>query len=181
MSLSSFPTVFDASVLINLLATERAEEVIGALGVPGYVCPAVLDETLYIRAEHPADPFKEVRLAPILDAGILKRIALETDKEYQLYVSYSVMLDDGEAMTLAIADSRALAVATDDKKARRVAQREGSHITQVVSTPMLIRNWVNTERPAEKMVREAIKRIETTARYRPREVDPLRPWWDAHR
>jgi hypothetical protein len=90
-------------------------------------------------------------------------------------------LDDGEAMTVAVAESRRFVVATDDKKAKRVAQRDGSSIVEVVSTPMLLHHWSKMKRPSGDVVRSAINRVEVSARFRPGSAEPLKVWWDSHR
>ena len=171
--------MFDASVLINLLAAQQAEQVILSLAVPAYICPAVLEETLYVRSERAGDPPDEVRVDELLDSGVLRRVELNDDEEQELYVAYSMSLDDGEAMTIALAESRSFAVATDDRKARRLAQRDGSSVVSVISTPMLLRHWAHVKRPSGEAVRLAIHRIEVSARFRPGAADPLKGWWDS--
>ena len=181
MSLASCPVVFDASVLINLLASQRAEDIIRSLGVPACICPAVLEETMYVRSEVAGEPPRQVRIDQFLEAGVLEEVDLNDDKERELYIEYSMGLDDGEAMTIALAENRCLAVATDDKKARRFAQRDGSSVASVISTPMLIRHWADVKRPSVEALRLAINRIEHLARFRPDTADPLRQWWDSQR
>ena len=181
MSLASCPVVFDASVLINLLASQQAEDIIRSLGVPAYICPVVLEETMYVRSEVAGEPPQEVCMDKSLDAGALEEVDLNDDNEQELYIEYSMSLDDGEAMTIALAESRCLAVATDDKKARRLAQHDGSSVVSVISTPMLLRHWADVKRPSVEVVRLAINRIEVLARFRPDAADPLRQWWDSHR
>ncbi len=181
MSLASCPVVFDASVLINLLASQRAEDIIRSLGAPACICPAVLEETMYVRSETAGEPPQQVRIDKLLGAGVLEEVDLDDDKERELYIEYSMGLDDGEAMTIALAENRCLAVATDDKKARRFAQRDGSSVASVIGTPMLIRHWADVKRPNVEALRLAINRIEQLARFRPDTADPLRQWWNSQR
>ena len=136
---------------------------------------------MYVRSEAAGEPPQQVRIDKLLDAGVLEEVDLDDDKERELYIEYSMGLDDGEAMTIALAENRCLAVATDDKKARRFAQRDGSSVVSVIGTPMLIRHWADVKRPNVEALRLAINRIEQLARFRPDTADPLRQWWDSQR
>ena len=136
---------------------------------------------MYVRSETAGEPPQQMRIDKLLDAGVLEEVDLNGDKERELYIEYSMGLDDGEAMTIALAENRRLAVATDDNKARRFAQRDGSSVASVISTPMLIRHWADVKRPNVKALRLAINRIEQLARFRPDTGDPLRRWWDSQR
>ena len=117
----SRPVVLDASVLLNLLATGHAAELIRSLGSQGLVCSAVVNETLYIRSEGADDPPEMVNLQPLLDAGTLEPCNLRGSNEHELFVRYATDLDDGEAMSLALCSARSFVLATDDGKARRIA------------------------------------------------------------
>jgi hypothetical protein len=86
-------------------------------------------------------------------------------------------LEDGSAMTIAIAARRGFAVAKDDRKARRIAaERYGNSLVLVCATDIL-RAWVLDPRVDDAAVRTGLNRIETIARYRPANDDPLGDWW----
>lgn len=175
----SRPVVFDASVLLNLLATRQPAKLIRSLGSQGLVCSAVADEALYIRSERLGEPPELVNLQPLLDTGVLEICELQGDEEYGLYVRYAMNLDDGEAMSLAICAARGHAVATDDRKARRLASL--SHQIELLGTPEILQCWASVEQPDAQQIREVLRRIEVSARFHPNANDPLRAWWDSFR
>ena len=171
--------VFDTSVLLNLLAARQPESMIRSLGAECLICPAVASETLFIRSERILEPPELIELKPLVEAHILKICALEATEEYDLYVQYAMDLDDGEAMSLAICSARGHAIATDDRKARRIADR--SPKLEVLGTPEILHRWVAVTQPDEQQIRVVVRRIEVCARFRPIANDPLRTWWDSFR
>ncbi|HLB77136.1 MAG TPA: hypothetical protein VJO72_08900, partial [Candidatus Dormibacteraeota bacterium] len=60
---------------------------------------------------------------PWLQSGRVKIASLDSPLEEELYVQSAADLDDGEAMSLAICRARGYALATDDRKARRIASQ----------------------------------------------------------
>ena len=77
-------------------------------------------------------------------------------------------------MCLALAESRGWTVATDDRKAIRVAA--GAGLT-VISCPQLVKAWADATRPAEATIAQVLADIETLAQFRPSAVMPESAWW----
>jgi hypothetical protein len=113
-----------------------------------------------------------------ISAGLLMRVDLEDDAEKAAYVDLAAELEDGEAMTIAIAAVRGFAVATDDRKARRIAAQRYGNSLVLVRTTEILRAWVLDACVDDATVRTVLNRIETIARFRPANDDPLRDWWD---
>ena len=138
------------------------------------------NEALRIRRVDEDDPTRlvsqEIDLGDAIAAGYIQTCQLEGQDELDAFVRFAMELDDGEASCLAIAESRGWTVATDDRKARRIASENGIALT---STPELIQKWVNATSPNEATVVELLRRIERFARFRPRRGDPLHGWWVA--
>jgi hypothetical protein len=175
--LTDHPAVIDTCVLINLLATDRIAEIVQVIAPCRLVCPVVSGESLYLRSADADGQPEPVDLAPFFEANLFTRCAIERNLEEELYVGYSMELDDGEAMSLAIAQSRNLALATDDRKARRVIA-ENAPALSLLSTPQIVRAWGEGRNPAELVA--VIRGIHTRARFCPSEADPFAPWWNAH-
>lgn len=173
--ISERPIVLDTCVLINVLATGRFGEIIRAIAPACLVCSAVCAESLYLRASD-ADGIPElVQLEPLFEAGTLQRTGLESSVEEELFVNYALELDDGEAMSLAIAQNRKLALATDDRKARRVIAGSAAHLS-VLSTTEMMHAW--SMKSDRATVEDAVRLIQTRARFRPRAPDPFTAWWE---
>ncbi len=166
--------ILDASVLINVLATRQAAAILCAFASVG-VCSAVEQESTFLRADQPGDPPERISLHPLIADGLLQRYDLRSEEE-DLFVNLAAELEDGEAMTMAIAHSRGLAAAVDDRKARRIAGERFPGLV-LLRTSDILHAWNRAKRPPGDQLREAIRRIQAVARYRPGSDDPLHGWW----
>ena len=168
--------IIDTCCLINLCAVGNVKQWLPSLEYEWHVPSAVASETLYLRDwDREGRPIeREIDLRELLDAGTLVRCGIETPRETELYVRFATDLSDGEAMALAIAKSRHFALATDDRKAIRIATEEE---VEVVSTPELMKRWADAAAPDAREVRQALMRIQTHARYVPRRDAPESDWW----
>jgi predicted nucleic acid-binding protein len=164
----------DADVLMNLLATDRLEEILAASGLRGVVCPRTMAETVYLNPRTPGAIRETIDLTPHIAAGSIVTTTL-SDDETATYVRFAAEVDDGEAQVLAVGLHRGLVVGTDDRRARRVAAREA---VPLLSTPELILEWAQRSGRSANELREAVLDIEVRARYRPRPADADRPGWD---
>lgn len=171
--------LIDACCLINLFASKCEQDILRASGYRWYIAKAVVGETLKIRRSPPNDeePYELIDLKPILSTEILTECS-PTTSEVSRYVELAHELDDGEAMSLAIAVERRWVLATDDRKAIRMAN---ALKVRQISTLELIENWARASQLDEESIREIILRIESSARFVPRRDDPLHGWWSALR
>jgi hypothetical protein len=81
---------------------------------------------------------------------------------------------DGEAMCLAIAEQRQWFVATDDRKAIRVAQRAG---LTVVRCPELVKAWADATGPAKAALERTLQSIRVLLQFRANPTMPASQWW----
>jgi predicted nucleic acid-binding protein len=169
--------VLDTSVVLNLLATGVSESVLASLGCTPYVCSAVADQTLYIRAAEEGQPREPVSVDPWLRSEVARRIAPESEAEQAFYVRFAADLDDGEAMSLAICHSRSYSLATDDRKARRMAAALKPRPVRLVSTGQTLRNWAGAVVAPDPEVKRVLNAIERRARFIPPGDDPSYEWW----
>jgi hypothetical protein len=174
--ITEHPTVIDTCVLLNLLATDRVAEIAEIISPSRLVCPGVSGESLYLRSTEPDGPSQAIDLGPLFGQNVFTACPLVVGPEEELYVGYSLELDDGEAMSLAIAHARNLALATDDRKARGLATENAPAIS-LFSTPQIVRAWAEGRDPAE--VASVIRAIHGRARFCPSDIDPLVQWWNA--
>lgn len=165
----------DSSVLLNLLAADCLASVATATGWQFAVCPAVRDEVKKLRDSHTGE-MVEVDLAPYLASGLLQVLELSGEEEQTLYVEQAIIVDDGEAMSIAIAASRRLELAIDDKQATNHTRRVFPEIN-LWSTPEILKHWSEVGGIDGKILREAIRRIETRSRYFPARTHALAEWW----
>jgi hypothetical protein len=169
--------IVDACCLINLYATGTEDAILEACG--GFRLSAqVQDEALCVRRIDEDDSTRlvtqDLDLGDAMAAGLIRICRIQAQDELDAFVRFAMELDDGEASCLAIAGSRGWIVATDDRKARRIASENGIALT---STPELIQRWVDATSPSEATVADVLMRIELFAKFRPRRDDPLHDWW----
>ena len=170
--------LLDAGCLLNLYATYRLLEIAAALPWQLAVVDYVLEhEALYVRtigAHKEQEETVPVDLSLLIDEGLLLVVRLETPSEEASFVELAAVLDDGEAVTGAIALNRGHLVAIDDRKARRVLGEKTSGM-RLVSTLDLMHQWCPSVSVQE--VSHALRAMQHRSRYVPGQQDPLYAWW----
>jgi hypothetical protein len=161
--------VIDACCLIDLLAAGDAEAVLRANSFTWYLPSAVQGEVQYCRQHDPIQPGKTlsvpVDLSGLISSGVLTVCGPEKQQELDQFTHYAtVFRSDGEAMCLALAEQRKWIVATDDRKANRVAQQAG---LTVVSCPELVKAWANAAVPVQAALQKVLHDIQVLAQFKP--------------
>jgi hypothetical protein len=169
--------IIDTCCLLNIYATGDQMRILAQAGGV-FVSSLVKSEALFIRSFDQESPPclipVEIDLGPAIDAGCIAVCELNGKEEFDLFVMFAHQLDDGEASVLALAKSRGWIVATDDRKARRIAQE---YEIKTISTSQIVQRWVSAEKMNEKQIVEVLQRIERFGRFRPHRTDPLFDWW----
>ncbi len=170
-------SIVDACCLINLFASGKESSIFRSCAEL-WVPTQVQSEALRIRRIDEDDPEKlvsqDIDVSAAISKGFIHSCSIEGQDEWNAFVGFAMQLDDGEASCLAIALSRGWTVATDDRKARRIAVENG---ISLISTPELIQRCIDATSPSEAAVVEVLRNIERFARFRPRRTDPLHGWW----
>ena len=171
--------VVDACCLINLYAAGDFRRFLATDGFDWHVPTAVMTEALFVRVQDESgeERAESMALTPLVDDGLIAVCAISGEAEAELYVRLSTVLDDGEAMALAIAKQRGWTLATDDVKAQRYA---GQLDVPVLTTPDLMRRWADANELDARGVRAALRRIQASARFMPRKGSPMHAWWARH-
>jgi hypothetical protein len=169
--------MLDTCVLINVLASGRAKEILTSSRYSFGICTVASKESVYLRAIDPNAPPEAVELDPFVKSKCLTVYGLSGDVEQTLYVDYAADLDDGEAMTLALAFSRGYTVATDDRKGRRIFLAETRDATRLLSTPQILRKWSENARLTAGELKRLLLEISHRGRFSPRSDDPEFTWW----
>ena len=175
--MTSRAQIIDACVLINLVATDELEVILRVSARQSLICTVVKKESIYLRTRDPQNPKELIDLSDLIDRRILEVCEIENEKEELLYVDFAAVLDDGEAMSLAIAIARDLDLATDEQKARKLFLKEVGHPRRLISTSQLLRKWATASGLSAERIKAALSKIETRARYRPPIADPDYRWW----
>ncbi len=169
--------VLDACVVINLVATEHPLLEFSPSGKPFLLGERAAAEAMYLAPTgDETEPQRiDMTAQPTRDGVEIVRLR---GTETSLFVALAQMLDDGEAEAMTIAVNRGMALATDDRKARRVATELQPGV-RLVSTSDLIRVWVSKNEIADVAASSALGAIERRACFVPPRSDPNREWWAA--
>lgn len=167
--------LLDACCLINLFSTGRAAEILAGIPHTWHVCEAVSEEALFVDVVTPAGvERKPAELTELMSRRIVAACSPSSEREFSALVHYATLVDDGEAMCLALAKCRSWTVATDERKGRRIAVADG---ISVINTVQLIRAWAETQTVDPQVVRDVIERIAVLGRYKPGADVPSADWW----
>lgn len=172
--------ISDACCLLNLYAAGDLASLLRGIGWEVHASAGVVAEAYFTLVKDPDDPSElvpaPIDLAPALGAGLLKLCQVTGAEEVELFVRLASALDDGEASCLAVAKIRGWALATDDRKARRMAGELG---VPTISTAELMKRWADRTGIGADEVATALRNIQTYANYLPRPGSPLYSWWIA--
>ncbi|MDQ3412698.1 MAG: hypothetical protein M3509_11345 [Chloroflexota bacterium] len=171
--------LLDSCTVINVFATRRMSDVL--IMVPGTV--AIVDrvsrESQFVRRAGSGDDADErdpVDLTAMTASGQLTVLSSTNEGELLTYLDFTLDVDDGEAMTAALAIHRNATVATDDRKAIRLLV---ARAVPILSTQDLVHDWCDRTNLPRDEQRQALLNIRERARYEPRLDHPHRSWWEA--
>jgi hypothetical protein len=124
------PAAIDACCLFDLLASGNTEAILRTSGFSWQLLSVVQGEVQYVRRHDPAQPGKLVKvpadLSGLIASGLLTVCDPQNQQELDRFTHYATLFrSDGESMCLALAELRGWVVATDDRRAIRVAQQAG--------------------------------------------------------
>jgi predicted nucleic acid-binding protein len=170
--------IIDACCIINLYASGSAIDILRVFEENFFISELAEKESLFIRKEDDQDRTllvpEAIDLSEAFSQGLLQRCQLETDAEADHYLRFAAEVDDGEAICLALAKCRGWTVATDDRKAIRLAKAEN---IDTITTAEIVKYWSDSRNAAEPAIREILQRIERYARFSPRKNSLLYDWW----
>ncbi len=149
------------------MASGRAEEILTGSEYKFGICTVVSSETIYLRAADSNAPPDEVKLDPFMKSKSLTVYGLSGDTEQTLYVDYAADLDDGEAMTLALAFSRGFSIFL----------KEIGDSTRLLSTAQILRAWSKKEGLASGELKKLLLEVSRRGRFSPPSGDPDFSWW----
>lgn len=172
--------LLDACCVINLYASFQMKAILSTMHIQVVISDYVKEqEALTILGDPDDDVSKErlpVNLQPMIDSGLIELAYLDIELEAETYIDLAVDLDDGEAISSAIAIHRNWGICTDEKKAVSILERKAPQI-QVISTPELMKHWSDSGNPSREEISEALKNIRHRARYSPNINHDLYRWW----
>lgn len=167
--------ISDTSVLLNLMAADCLSSLSNATGWQFVVCSAVFNETKKLRDINTGEMVL-VDLSRMIEAGLLQVMDIGDSDEKVIYIDQAAVVDDGEAMSMAIAVYRNLELAIDDRQATNHSKRTFPDL-RIWSTPEILKTWAESTHLPTGTLGLAIRNIEERARYFPAKSHPLWSWW----
>jgi predicted nucleic acid-binding protein len=172
------PLLLDACSLINLVASELQLSTFARTIERDFIVTTIAaEESLFVSGRSVDDPAEPVSVEALAASGQLTIVALTPD-ELGRFIYLAKSVDDGEASTLAVARERGIEVATDDRRAIRVAGELG---VTILTTPQLMRDWAERSGATAVDISAAVTNVEQRGNFSPRRDDPEHPWWTANR
>lgn len=188
--------VLDACCAINLLASGVIDDVLSMLPYRFAVADLVAErEVLHLRPEDPAPRpdlsesyvpasrsdadavVSTVTLNPLVQAGLLQVLTAEGPDELQTFVSLALQLDDGEALSAALAIHRRAVLVTDDRKALRVVGGAAPGL-ELRRTSSLLKEWAEAADVDAERLRAVLTNVRQRGSFVPPRDDPERGWWE---
>ena len=155
----------DASAVINLVASNRMEEILSALA-----CPILIEETVCREFKrNPRDGRSSKGVIEALAARSRLTVIKMSDTQFEIFLQLTGSpppddLGDGEAATLACADGAGAAI-IDEKKAMRIAARDFSTMSIYSSLDLICSEMVSS-RLGKSGVSDAVYEALKVARMR---------------
>ncbi len=173
------PAAIDACCLFDLLASGNVEAILRTSGFSWQLPSAVRGEVQYLRQHDPAQAGKLVKVPADVSSLIASELLTVCDpqnqQELDRFTHYATLFrSDGESMCLALAEQRGWVIATDDRRAIRVAQQAG---LTVVSCPQLVKAWADAATPDQAALVRVLQDIQVLAQFKPNPSMPEYPWW----
>ncbi len=172
------PFILDACSVICLEAAGILQRVLHILPGDCLLASAVADEAQWVFS-WPAGDGSQERVAidlPMYAAeGLLKMVAPETEAEAERFVQLaSTVMDNGEAMSTAIAMYRGATLITDERVATNYCRRED---IACLSSLDIVKAWAAHDQATSEELSRALTGIVQRARYRPPRSHALFQWW----
>lgn len=175
--------ILDCCALLNLYASRRIAEILQALPRPCAVAALVCDREALWVGRHRSGPeadYERLDIEPLATSGLVEILELDGDAEMAHFITLasSPSLDDGEAMSGALAHARGFVVATDDRAALTAFSR---HVPPIPtrSTASIVKHWAECASVDATTLRRVLLDIRERAYFEPSARDPLQRWWRA--
>lgn len=171
-------TLLDACAVVNLYATRRMDQILATIDGPVAVVDVVEREAQYVFQGGDGEDARErepIDLQSLVFQGVLTVIEATHEEELLTFIDLTQELDDGEAMTAALAIHRGFTVVTDDRKAVRVL---ASRAVPLRGTLDVVKTWADRQAIESEALRVVLTDLRERGNYYPSRNHALRRWWD---
>jgi predicted nucleic acid-binding protein len=175
--------LMDACGLLNLLATDRLEEIALAHNAVFWVPQLILKrEVKYLHALENGGRGQrvEVDLSAEIERGLIVPIKRPSDDEVltSFEIRRNARIGPGEAIAIATAIHRGGVVVTDDRRAITVMLERAPNVARL-TTSQVVRKWCEYRLMSSTEIERTLHAILTRSRFTPAVDDPEFSWWQA--
>lgn len=173
--------VIDACAMLNLLATGREVDILGALELALLETDRVSREVFFLWTAPDEDGVRRRETASkesLVERGLLETRSLDTDPLIDAFVACAARIKDTDASCIALAGVLGIPLVTDDAKERRVALDVFPQI-EILSTLDLVHDAAALLRWDDAQLIEVALALRWRGNFAPPKRDPRGPWFVA--
>ena len=172
--------ILDASCIISLYASGVMEEILQAISKQVAVAAYVeREEALWVYTGE-GEQREAIVLQSFVEAGLLTIVEIESEEESETVATLAAQrLDQGEAITGAIAIHREWTLVTDDRRARTVVGGVARRL-QLLTTLELVKHWTEIDSVSPDVIAAVLHDIRRLAAYIPHRQHSHYEWWYKH-
>lgn len=171
------PLILDAGCVINLYATGRLREIAESCGFFFLIADFVYETECNFVKSIDGSVREPIDISELVTDGIIEITKLNSPSEEEVFVDLAQAIDEGEAISAAIALSRGLAIGTDDRTAWRHIERR-TEAANLFSTLGILRSWIETARVSNEELKSAVELMASRASFVPSRRDQEFCWLD---
>lgn len=176
------PVVLDASCAINLYATGKIRDIAIAWTSRLSISKFVLQREALVIGKYRTDDFQfekdPLDLSELIQEGLIRVVKLADSREATTMAELAASIDDGEAVTAAIAACRQWSMATDDRKASSIVLAHYPN-ARILSTLDLLAHWARAESIKQSELKAALEEMRQCSGFLPSSRDSQYEWWRA--
>ncbi|WP_231384498.1 hypothetical protein [Leptospira alstonii] len=159
------------------MASDMLNEIVMNSGLKFAIASFVIEKEAHYFLREANNVIEKVKIdiSHLIKSASIAILHIE-DHEAQMVIDLSADVDDGEAYTIALAVSRKLNMASDDKKATYFFKnlcQDGI----ILSTEALLNKWANKNNIDSVILKSIIVKIEKCAKYSPPKDSEYFSWW----
>ena len=177
MKITNTHLLLDTCCIINFAASGSLFDILSCIPAQTVITEEVKSELSSLPCFEGGSNGSVIQLKLAIEEQILTITDFDSEGEESLFIDYAFTLgDDGEASTAAIAIHRGWSMATDDKKAISLFQKETPYL-EIISTLEIVKYWSQRVNLDSYELRKVLESIQNDVRYVPHKNHPLLAWW----
>jgi predicted nucleic acid-binding protein len=172
-------TLLDACAVVNLYASRRISDILREVEGMVAIADQVFRESQFVFRGGTGDDARErepVDLQSLIADGSIAVWTTDDDAELLTFIDLTLELDEGEAMTAALAIHRGCTVVTDDRKALRILRERKVNCRGTLD---VIKTWSDRRNVPNAELATVLEDVRLRGNYVPARTHALVDWWES--